>query len=180
MEEIWRDVKGYEGFYQVSNIGRVRSIKRKICTKGHVRYCNRVIILKQRESKKGYYYVELCKDLQKKGKFIQTLVAEVFIPNPNNLPIVNHKSEDKHDNRVENLEWCTYTYNNSYGSLAAKIEAKKKPVIQYTTTLEFVKRYPSMTAAAKENGFSIGNICLVCKGVWKTAYGFVWKYEKED
>ena len=108
MSEEWRDIKGYEGKYQVSNLGRVKSLY----------FINRQAtiprekILKFGHNKQGYPHVHLCKNNKtSKSIFVHKLVAEAFIPNPNNHPVVNHINEIKTDNRVENLEWCTQQYN---------------------------------------------------------------------
>lgn len=103
MEEIWKDIEGYEG-YQVSNLGRVRSFKHKNV---------RILSTKNRG---GYRQVQLCKDSTKKLCYVHRLVAEAFIPNPDDLPQVNHKDENKANNFVNNLEWCTAKYNLSYGT----------------------------------------------------------------
>lgn len=112
MNEIFKDVKGYEGLYEVSNYGNVRSL-----------YTNK--ILKPATKKRGYQYVNLYKN--KKGKMYQVhrLVAESFIPNTNNLPIINHKDENSQNNNVDNLEWCTYKYNSNYGSSREKIRKSR-------------------------------------------------------
>ena len=115
MDKIWKDIKGYEGLYMVSNGGDVKSVKNGI--------------LKPSVYKgTGYYYVGLYKDGKRKGYTIHRLVADAFIPNPNNLPCVNHKDESKINNNVENLEWCTHRYNSNYGCRNEKISAKSKGV----------------------------------------------------
>ena len=101
MKEIWKDVVGYEGLYQVSNLGIVRNYK----TLKEVKTC---------QWHKGYERANLFKDNQRKGYYVHRLVAQAFIPNPKNLPIVNHKNEISTDNRVENLEWCDSKYNLNY------------------------------------------------------------------
>lgn len=114
MEE-WRDIKDYKGIYQISNKGRVKSLNR-IDSRG-----NKVNEKILRPGKRNnYLYVRLCKDGKFKDYRIHRLVAEAFIPNPDNLPVVNHKDEDKSNNCVENLEWCTQEYNVNY-SLSKKI-----------------------------------------------------------
>lgn len=113
--EIWKDIKGYEGYYQVSNFGRVKSIERDIP------HGNRIIhlhskILKNRYDAGGYIRISLCKNGVQKSFALHRLVAEHFIPNPNNLPQINHKDENKENNNVDNLEWCTPKYNTNYGT----------------------------------------------------------------
>lgn len=105
MEEIWKDVKGYEGYYEISNLGRVRSTSYK-----------GVRILKPAKMRNGYLNVILCVNQRRLHKNIHRLVAEAFIPNPNNYDTVNHKNEDKTDNRVENLEWLSAEDNTRYSN----------------------------------------------------------------
>ena len=117
MEEIWKPVKGFEGYYEVSNLGRVRSIDRVVVD--NVRNCERLLkgkVLLQRDNGNGYMGIMLCKDHKLYNKYVHRLVAEAFIPNKDNLPQVNHKDEDKSNNRADNLEWCTSFYNNEYGT----------------------------------------------------------------
>ena len=117
MEEIWKPVKGFEGYYEVSDLGRVRSIDRVVVDT--VRNCERLLkgkILIQRDNGNGYKGVQFCKEHKLCNKYVHRLVAEAFIPNKDNLPQVNHKDEDKSNNRVDNLEWCSQLYNNIYGS----------------------------------------------------------------
>ena len=117
MVEIWKSVKGFEGYYEVSNLGRVRSIDRVVFDK--VRQCNRLLkgkVLTERDNGHGYKGVMFCKDHKLCQKYIHILVAEAFLDNPDNLPTVNHKDENKANNVVDNLEWCTHYYNNEYGT----------------------------------------------------------------
>ena len=107
MEEIWRPVKEYEGYYEVSNLGRVRSIDRVVVDT--VRNCERLLkgkVLIQRDNSNGYKGVMFCKEHKLYNKYVHRLVAEAFLPNQDDLPQVNHKDEDKSNNRVDNLEWC--------------------------------------------------------------------------
>lgn len=110
--ETWKDIKGYEGLYQVSNLGRVKSL--------NYNHTGNVKVISSRVCNSGYLRVQLHKDGVRKKLLIHRLVAEAFIPNPLNLPEVNHKDEDKTDNRVENLEFCDRTYNINYGDRNTK------------------------------------------------------------
>ena len=117
MEEIWKPVKGFEGYYEVSNLGRVRSIDRVVVDT--IRNCERLLkgkVLIQRDNSNGYKGVMFCKEHKLYNKYVHRLVAEAFLPNQDDLPQVNHKDEDKSNNRADNLEWCTQLYNNIYGS----------------------------------------------------------------
>ena len=124
INEIWKDIEGYEGFYKISNLGRVKSCERVIiATRRHkltfVKIKERIRVI--RKNHKGYLYVMLNKDGKTKVLKIHRLVAQAFIPNPDNLPCVNHKDEDKTNNIVTNLEWCTHLYNNLYGTRLERI-----------------------------------------------------------
>ena len=118
--EIWKPIKGFVGYYEISNFGNVRSVKRYVRIRGGVR----IIQSRNKEqflSPKGYLRVALFKEQKCKKFFVHRLVAFAFVPNPQNLPFVNHKNENKTDNKVENLEWCTAEYNDNYGSRNEKI-----------------------------------------------------------
>lgn len=106
--EVWKDVEGFEGHYQVSNHGRVRSIKKEI------------LVLKEDYPHNGYKRVYLWKDGRKHNKLVHRLVAIVFLQNPNSYSDVNHIDEDKTNNRVNNLQWCTHLYNMNFGSVREK------------------------------------------------------------
>lgn len=117
-KQIWREIPGYEGLYQVSNTGRVRSLNYNGTRKTKV--------LKQITDKLGYKRVNLFKNNKKKNYLVHRLVALAFIPNPNNYPIINHKDENPSNNYYKNLEWCTYEYNNNYGTKKQKISESMK------------------------------------------------------
>lgn len=122
--EQWKDVVGYEGLYEVSNLGRVRSLDRKIKYKNSFKTVKGKYI-QQRYEPYGHLMVRLCKDGKKKQYYVHRLVAQAFLPNPYNLPCINHKNEIPDDNRPENLEWCTVAYNNTYGTrIEREIETK--------------------------------------------------------
>lgn len=117
MEEIWKPVLGYEGLYEVSNLGRVRSVDRSVTyNNGQIHLHKGKLLSPGKTNKLGYLQVALCKNGSIKHKLVYRLVAEVFIPNPDNLPQVNHKDENPLNNCVDNLEWCTSEYNINYGT----------------------------------------------------------------
>lgn len=124
-EEIWKDIKGYEGYYQVSNLGRVRSMNR-IIKRSKGSFYTRGKLLKLYIGKDGYISVMLYKDGLNKLFRVHRLVAETFISNPNDYPIINHIDENKINNHINNLEWCTYQYNNTYGTKIQQLSNKKK------------------------------------------------------
>ena len=179
MEE-WRDIKGYEGKYMVSNKGNIKSL--------NYRRTGKEKIIKGVPDGHGYLQVKLYKDgKDKKGK-IHRLVAQAFLENPNSLPEVNHKNEDKTDNRVENLEWCSRLYNNTYNGRAKKvgkklrgrkqseehIKKKSKPVFSIDKESGLIMWWQSATEASRQTGIAQGNISNCCTGKLKSARGHIW------
>lgn len=116
MKEIWKDIQGYEGIYQVSNLGRVRSVDRVVIHKDGVKHLYRGRVLKPHYNTSKYLAIGLHYNGISNTYLVHRLVAQVFIPNPNNLPEVNHIDEVITNNKVDNLEWCTSEYNNNYGN----------------------------------------------------------------
>ena len=166
-EEIWCPVKNYENLYEVSDQGRVKSI-------GY----GKERILKPALTPQGYLQVSLCKNGEIKRCLVHRLVSKTFIPNPDNLPEVNHKDENPSNNKVENLEWCDQKYNNNYGTHNQRMaEKKSKSVLQYTKSGEFVREWKSATDVQRNLNYSQGNISSCCIGKLKSANGFVWKFK---
>ena len=183
--ENWKDIKGYEGLYQVSDLGRVKSLERDAYfPNGTFHHHVEEKILVPNSNGNGYLHVQLCKNGEKKQKYVHRLVAMAFIPNPENKPQVNHKDEVKTNNAVDNLEWCTSAYNVNYGT---KIERQKQTykdnykngknkVVKKVFCVELNKTFDSITRAKEELGIDASKITKVCKGKAETAGGFHWKY----
>ena len=167
--ETWKPINGYEGLYEVSDLGNVRRDGR---------------VLKPQSRRHGYLSVWLYGVGDRRKQFsIHRLVAEAFCENPNNYSEVNHLDENKQNNRADNLEWCSHKQNSSYGSRRAKISEKNtngkqsKQIAQYTKNGDLVKVFPSLAQANRE-GFASGNICRCAQGSksYTHAYGYLWRY----
>ena len=185
MKEVWRDIQGFEGVYQVSNFGRIRNIlflnggrdkKSPRCRK-------EIRILKTRIKKDGYCVVHLSCGKKDYHLRVHRLVAMAFIPNPDNLPQVNHKDEDKTNNCVDNLEWCTARYNYEYGTGQERAHnSHQKPILQLDKeTGGVIKKWSSATEAAiciKGDKCYKGAISACARGERQSAYGYKWTFEK--
>ena len=184
-EETWKDIKGYEGLYQVSNMGRVKSLERTVTSKNGSKQYRKERILKPRPNGKGYLRVNLFKSSSEtKDFYIHRLVCEAFHENPENKPCVNHIDENKTNNTASNLEWCTYKENSNHGTRNARMakgvaKALSKPVGQYTREGELIKVWQSTREVERQLGFAHLAISKVARGKRKTAYGYVWKYIDE-
>lgn len=174
--EVWQDIPGYEGLYQASTYGRIKSLERYYKTgRGGIQLLPERI-LKASPDTNGYLGVLLCNGKQKRMS-VHRLIALTFLPNPNNFPCVNHKSEIKTENQVWNLEYCTVGYNNSYGNRLNKVsKANSKRVLQYSLDGVLLATHKSATEAAKKLHTWQGIISDACRGKQKTAYGFIWRY----
>lgn len=180
--EVWKDIRGYEGFYQSSTFGRVRSLDRWVkCPNGSIRCCKGKI-LKPVTNKYGYLKVGLWKNGKVKNFLVHRLVAEAFLPNPENLPCVNHKDENKLNNNVNNLEFCDCKYNINFGTRTEKVIAKNtngklsKKVLQYTLDGQFVREWKSIRECGR-NGFIQQAVAACCQGKRKKHKDFIWKYK---
>lgn len=179
--EVWKDVLGYEGLYQVSNKGNVYSVER-VSSQG--KKCGGRI-LKLGYNRGGYLKVNLYKDGKMKTKIVHRLVAEAFIPNPNNYPEINHIDEVKDNNNIENLEWCTSKYNSNHGTRNERARKKVRAVnIKTGEVLSF-----NSTVEAGRKGYDQGGVSSACRGAYKnsrtkeligdgrTYKGHIWYYE---
>lgn len=176
--EIWKDIIEYEGLYQISSHGRVKSMKRKAINGKGILRTVREKYLKLIEQR-GYLYAALYKDGVSKWYLVHRLVGNAFIPNERGLPFINHKDENKHNNHVDNLEWCDRKYNNSYGTHNERVaKARMLPVVKLDMEGRYIRTYQSAKDAEIDNGLSKGQICKCCKGKRASAGGFKWKYKE--
>ena len=166
--EIWKDIEGYGGLYQVSNLGRVKSLNYNRTKKEK--------ILKPRSNKDGYLNVNLYKEGRMKTCLVHRLVAKAFIPNPDNKSQVNHRDEDKTNNCVDNLEWMTRRENINYGTRNERSgKSQSMPIYGINVKTNERIEFPS-TMEAQRNGFNHGNIVDCLKGRRKSHKGYKWYY----
>lgn len=174
MEEIWKDIKGYEGMYQISSLGRIKALERWVTRKdGRLNHYPEKIMT-PKISYNGYMRIGLWKNGKVKNCLVHRLVAATFIPNPNHLPQVNHKDEDRTNNIYTNLEWCSSSYNINYGHRNDYFNIK---VNQYDLDGNFIKTWDGARQAGSAIGHPATNITRCCRkrGI-KTAYGYKWEY----
>ena len=191
MEE-WRPVVGYEGLYEVSNMGRVKSLERTARC-GLNGGCYRTVperILKLNKDSNGYLQVNLCKDGKRKNCLVHGIVAQAFLENPMGYTEVNHIDEDKTNNCMDNLEWCSRSYNLTYNDRAKKvgkkfrgrkqteeqIKKKSKPVFSVNKESGLIMWWKSASEAGRVLDISQSDITQCCKGKYKSMGGFYWYY----
>ena len=169
--EVWKAHPKYEGLYEDSNFGRVKSLNYY----GHKGW---VHLMGLHEDAKGYQQVYLMKDGEGEWKKVHHMVWETFVGEiPKGLQI-NHKDEVKNNNCLDNLEICTPKYNNNYGTRIERAKkALSKPVMQYTKDGEFVMEWPSTREIERQAGYLCSGISLCCNGKRKYSYGYIWKYK---
>ena len=175
--EIWRDIPNFEGRYQVSNYGRVKSLN--FYSNATKKYYDRELILKP-HTVRGYHRVVLCKNGKHINYSVHRLVAEVFLDNPNNKPCVNHKDGNKLNNCADNLEFCTYSENEKHShDVLGKQPINKKKIEQYDLQGNFIRQWESLAEIGRYFKCNYTNFTRCCCGKGKSAKGFVWKYVKE-
>jgi hypothetical protein len=172
MNETWRSVAGYEGIYEVSNFGNIR----KVNWRG-LDYLNLALA----QDKDGYAVVTLSKNGQRSSKRVHRLVALAFIDNPSGKSQVNHKDENKLNNRVDNLEWVTCLENNNYGSRNTRLAKSKlntncKAILQCDKDGNPIKEWVSISEVERQLGFDHSALLRCCKGKYKSSYGYIWRY----
>lgn len=185
--EIWKDIEGYEGLYQISNIGRIKSQQRNVPHKGMGKFSVPERIRKPGDNGHGYLILPLCKNGAVKSRYVHRLVATAFIPNLERKSTVNHKNGIKADNRVENLEWATQSENSQHGFDNGLIVQNKgkdhqgsRSVRQYSLSGVFLKEFASITEAATELGITMPSIGRACVGYFKQAGNYQWRFSKHN
>lgn len=181
----WRPVVGYEGLYEVNNLGEIRSLDKFVNRNGGIT-CMTGRILKAWLNNQGYYIIDLYKDGKRKHIGVHRLVGQAFIPNPNSYPHINHLDRNPKNNRVENLEWVTPHLNNSYpptleykSQVMTNRDDLSKPVLQLTNEGWLFKEWPSTNEIERQLGYFSTTIAECCRGNGRhhTAYGFRWEYK---
>lgn len=184
MEEIWKDIPGYEGLYQASNLGNIKSLKRE----HYIPSINKKIwilkekILKQALCKDGYKIVVLTRNKKRKTYTVHKLIAMTFIPKIKNKTQVNHKDGNKLNNSIKNLEWCNNSENirHAYNNNLIDITKKYKKINQYDLEGNFIKQWNSMKEAGEKLNICRQNISMCCRGLRKKTNNYVWRYANGD
>lgn len=175
IEEVWKDIKGYEGLYQASNLGRIKSL--------NFNKTGKEKIMKPRTGNR-YYMIALWKNGKRNDFLIHRIIAETFIKNIENKPFVNHKDENCFNNSIDNLMWCTHEENMNWGTRNERISnnsTKKRKINQYDLKDNYIKTWDSMKQYFDANNMKYKTgIIECCKGRHKTAYGYKWKYADEE
>lgn len=186
--EVWKDIVGHEGLYQVSNLGRVKSLKRKVYAgRNRMRWQYERILSNNKTNGNGYIVVSLNKESKSKNKYVHRLVAEAFLENPNNYKYINHKDQNTFNNNANNLEFCTAQYNSTYRDAHIKRGLKhrnnlvnSKKVYQLDENENIIKEFSSMAEANRQLGTNHTSIYACINGKQKHAFGYKWKYAEED
>lgn len=177
--EQWKAIDGFEGFYEASTLGRIRSIDRVVHQRNKWGEFSRIIkgkIVKGTVDNNGYVAISLQKNGKIKYTKVHILIAKTFIDNYNNLPQVNHKDENKQNNEVSNLEWCTAKYNMNYGTVRSRTAMAQGKKVQQIKDGNVIRVFDSLHEINRELGYNFKNICSVCNGKRNSAHGFEWKY----
>lgn len=181
MKEIWKDINNYEGLYQVSNLGNIKSLDKIIKQKNKVNQYQKHLykgkVLKKQIQKNGYEVVNLYKEQQMSKKLVHRLVANAFISNESNMKYINHKDNNRKNNNVNNLEWCTQKENINYAyKKGNKIPPNMKKIFQLNNEERILNIFNSITEAERKTGIKASNISKCCRNLREKAGGYKWKY----
>lgn len=176
MSEVWKDITGYCGKYQISNLGRIRSLR--------YNGGNHIKVMSPNDNGHGYLSVALCDGFGKRRIFyVHRLVAEAFLDNPDNLPQVNHLDHNRKNNNVHNLEWCSIRDNLLYGTTHERAantmretSPTRKPVAQYSLSGDFIRTFRSINDAERETGIRASGISLCCNNKLRKTGGYVFSF----
>lgn len=183
MTEIWKPVVGFEGYYEVSSLGRVRSVERLLVDKIGRRYVWPSVVLSPSKAvRTGHLWLYLSKNNRRERFFVHRLVAMAFIPNTDNLPFINHKDENSQNNRVDNLEWCTNKYNVNYGTALVRMAQKNMIPVIGTDKDGNEYRFASIKEAGEKTGACRKDIAHCCRKLpyRQTAGGYRWRYAEKN
>lgn len=179
--EKWRDIIGFNGLYQVSTMGRVRSLDRVELQKNGIKRKRKGRIMVLSRKRTGYLSAHLSKDCKTFDLNVHRLVAMAFIPNPKNLPCINHKDGNRENNEVDNLEWCTYLYNNTYDNARVRAALARKRVIQrFTLDGELIAEYRTVNYAASQLGFPHSRLHAIMQKGGGIYRGCFWKFKERE
>ena len=180
MEEVWKDIPEFEGYYQVSDLGRIRSLDRVVNCKSAGKRFAKGRVLKDSKRSDGYRHIALWRGWQKKVFLIHRLVAQAFLLNPENKSQVNHKHGNKIDNRASELEWNTHKENTEHAVQSGLIPSTSSPqslaIVQLSLDQKVLNIWPSAKEVQRRFGYDCSSIAKCAKGKSKTAYGFKWEY----
>lgn len=187
MEEVWKDVVGYEGLYQISNLGRIISVARSYIDRTGIKYNKKSNFMNYGIANNGYYSVMIRRNGTAKLSLVHRLLAIAFIPNPNNYSCINHIDGNKLNNSISNLEWCTYSKNNTHAytvglktpcwtGIIGKNHPQSKPIYQLDDNGIIINYFYCTKDAHRQLGFSYKAISNCLRGKQKHAAGFVWKF----
>lgn len=169
----WKPIKGFEGYF-INKFGQVKSTR---SFKGA-----KEMLLKGSKNQQGYKTINMMKNGKVYTKTLHRLLMETFVPNENNLPCINHIDGNILNNSLDNLEWCTYGHNEkeAYRLGLKQPRIKEKKIVQLTKDYKIVTFWKSANEIKRQLGYSAGNICEVCNCNRKSAYGYIWRYVKDE
>ena len=181
--EIWKDIKDYEGLYQVSNLGNVRSLDMTIIQLHHwsnqyVKHIYKGRLLKGSKNSNGYRTITLHKGKKTEKRLLHRMIAEAFIPNPNNYNYINHKDNNPSNNNVNNLEWCTQSYNIKYAYEQGNKTPPNTKEINQLKNGNILRTFISISDAERKTGIKGANISKCCRKLRNYAGGYQWEYAK--
>lgn len=190
MTEIWKDIPGYEGLYQASNLGRIKSVGRKVYNPNpslknpYINWPEKILQQDKSSGNKGYGRITLSKNGKTKRKMIHYWIAITFIPNPDNKPCIDHIDDNPENNNVSNLRWVSYQENNEkehhrkeLSKATTNYYKNKRKINQFSLDNILIATYDNFIEASKNTGVGWWSISNCCKGIYKTGGGFIWKYE---